>query len=63
MMSGSKSRLKKEKMTIKTMTNMYCKKKHGSEKNLCEECLDEEKRKDCKSHEERKKPSPKRERR
>jgi hypothetical protein len=39
MMSGSKSRLEKEKMTIKTMINMYCKKKHGTETNLCEECL------------------------
>jgi hypothetical protein len=28
---------------------------------MCEECLDEEKKKDCKSSEERKKANPKRE--
>jgi hypothetical protein len=28
---------------------------------MCDECLDEEKKKDCKSHGERKKPNPKRE--
>ena len=38
MMSGSKSRLENERKTIKTMINMYCKKKHSNEKNLCEEC-------------------------
>jgi hypothetical protein len=28
---------------------------------MCEECLDKEKKKDCKSHGEEKKPDPKRE--
>jgi hypothetical protein len=37
-MSSSKSRLNKERITIRTMIKMYCKNFHKSTKELCEEC-------------------------
>ena len=40
MMSASKSRLEKEKKTIKTMISMYCKKNHSTNEELCEQCVE-----------------------
>ncbi len=37
-MSSSKTRLDREKKTIRTMINMYCKKIHDSKGELCQDC-------------------------
>ena len=37
-MSSSKTRLDREKKTIKTMINMYCKKIHDFKSELCQDC-------------------------
>ncbi|MFX0074070.1 MAG: nitrous oxide-stimulated promoter family protein [Candidatus Hermodarchaeota archaeon] len=52
------SRLEKERNTIRTMIQMYCKNCHKSDKSLCEECSDlysyaEERLKNCKFGEEK----------
>jgi len=39
-MKTSKNRLEKERLTIKIMINMYCKKLHGNKRNLCQSCSD-----------------------
>jgi len=37
-MSSSKSRLERERKTIKTMIKMYCKKFHSHDSGVCQEC-------------------------
>ena len=39
-MIPSKSRLDREKKTVKTMVRMFCKKKHKPEKDFCKHCLE-----------------------
>lgn len=39
-MSSSKSRLDKERKTIKTMISMYCKNAHEPKSEFCEDCLE-----------------------
>lgn len=51
-MTASKSQLEQEYKTITTMIQMYCKKCHKTQKNLCQDCSDlhkyaEERLKNC----------------
>ena len=39
-MDPSKSRLEREKNTIRTMIKMYCKKSHEPEAEFCQECAE-----------------------
>jgi len=39
-MSPSKSRLEREKKTLKTMIHMYCEKFHDSKNELCQNCAE-----------------------
>jgi len=39
-MPNSKSRLDKERKTVRTMIKMYCRKFHDSKNNFCENCLE-----------------------
>jgi len=39
-MQSPKNRLEREKKTIHTMIHMYCKKSHGLNNELCQECSD-----------------------
>jgi hypothetical protein len=32
------SRIKREEQTLRIMISLYCRKKHGSKKHLCEDC-------------------------